>query len=123
VGKRLLSRLCFLYHHLEPENPNWHDWTMAYEKLESARLTLGNQIAEYCGAGTPLSVSVTAPANNAAVSGGTTLTATASGGVGSVASVQFVLDLGYSDQQNIGGYYQTSLYNHFQLCNTFSGLV
>jgi hypothetical protein len=36
------------------------------------------------------------------VSGVTTLTATASGGVGGVASVQFVIDLGYSDQENAG---------------------
>jgi hypothetical protein len=47
-------------------------------------------------------VSVTAPQNNATVSGITTLTATASGGVGGVAKVQFVVDLGYSDQQNVG---------------------
>jgi len=51
---------------------------------------------------TPITVSVTAPQNNATVSGITTLTATASGGVGGVAKVQFVVDLGYSDQQNVG---------------------
>jgi uncharacterized protein YjdB len=53
-------------------------------------------------AASPITVSITAPANNATVSGVTTLTATASGGVGGVASVQFVIDLGYSDQENAG---------------------
>jgi len=53
-------------------------------------------------AASPITVSITAPANNATVSGVTTLTATASGGVGGVASVQFVVDLGYSDQENAG---------------------
>jgi hypothetical protein len=171
------------------EYPNWHDWTMNEANLESARLTLGNQIADNCGTGgitltsiavtpvsasiaaggtqaftatgtysngsrqnltstatwtsssttvatiastglatgvaagttnitavsgsitsntatltvsPPVTVSVTAPANNATVSGVTTLTATASGGVGGVASVQFVIDLGYGDQENAG---------------------
>jgi hypothetical protein len=53
-------------------------------------------------AASPITVSITTPANNATVSGVTTLTATASGGVGGVASVQFVIDLGYSDQENAG---------------------
>ena len=53
-------------------------------------------------AASPIAVSITAPANNATVSGVTTLTATASGGVGGVASVQFIIDYGYSDQENAG---------------------
>ncbi len=172
------------------EYPNWHDWTMNEANLESARVTLGNQINSECSSGvtlesiaitptsasiaaggtqpftatgtysscptqnitgsvtwasssttvatiastgvatgvtagstnitaksgsitsntsaltvtsaSPITVSITAPANNATVSGVTTLTATASGGVGGVASVQFVIDLGFSDQENAG---------------------
>lgn len=30
------------------ENPNWHDWTMDYERLESARLALGSLIHHAC---------------------------------------------------------------------------
>ena len=30
------------------ENPNWHNWTMDYRQLESARLTLGKQIQSSC---------------------------------------------------------------------------
>ncbi len=30
------------------EHPNWHDWTMDFRKLETARLTLGNQIQCSC---------------------------------------------------------------------------
>ncbi len=59
----------------------------------------------------PITVSVTAPVNNAQVSGNTTLTATASGGVGGVAKVQFVIDLGYSDQENAGAAITSSPYS------------
>ena len=53
-------------------------------------------------AASPLVVSVTVPTYDAVVHGVTTLTATASGGVGGVASVQFILDQGFADQQNMG---------------------
>jgi len=39
------------------ESPNWHDWTMNYENLESARLTLGEQINS-CSGGTSTTASV-----------------------------------------------------------------
>jgi len=60
------------------ESPNWHDWTMNYENLESARLALGNQINSECSSGATLE-SIAITPTSASIAAGATQAFTATG--------------------------------------------
>jgi len=61
------------------EYPNWHDWTMNEANLESARVTLGNQISSNCGTGGVTLTSIAVTPTSASIAVGATEPFTATG--------------------------------------------